>query len=318
MRTVRGRSCTRKIKNWIPNNDKPYGLQLINLHFLLRNLNIQCATISAVQFKIPHFSILKRRHSLTCRPLPFEVWRLQRPRLPLGVVPQLLMICSCFSARSARSSSSSMNCCSRTLAFASRAAVSCRNWSIWATSLWAERGGKYKSVAYFIILTWFLCEAHQRAEHWRVQLSFNCALKKLSLCVWRIFKTNEQKKKTTIHSPSAANVFAWKLRTLRRGDRDKYTTQTEREREQMKRWWERSWIFIQPQAQQGQVPVILRDSLLLRCRGKQTRNSDSVSQYCAQKTVLLTFSFYSVIMLCLGFINHSRHLLKIHYSHYVW
>lgn len=77
---------------------------------------------------------------LTWRPLPFEAWRLQRPRLPFGVVPQLLMICSCFSARSARSSSSSMNCCSRTLALASRAAVSWRNWSIWATSLRAERG----------------------------------------------------------------------------------------------------------------------------------------------------------------------------------
>lgn len=60
----------------------------------------------------------------------------QRPRLPLGVVPQLLlMIWSCFSARSARSSSSSMKCCSRTLALASRAAVSFRNWSICSTSL---------------------------------------------------------------------------------------------------------------------------------------------------------------------------------------
>ena len=82
---------------------------------------------------------------LTCRPLPFDPWKLQRPRLPLGVLPQLLMICSCFSARSARSSSSSMNCCRRTLALASRAAVSCRNWSIWATSL---QGGGRKDVSY--------------------------------------------------------------------------------------------------------------------------------------------------------------------------
>lgn len=71
----------------------------------------------------------------TCRPFPLLACRLQRPRLPLGVVPQLLMIWSCFSARSARSKSSSMNCCKRTLALASRAAVSWRNWSIWATSL---------------------------------------------------------------------------------------------------------------------------------------------------------------------------------------
>lgn len=60
----------------------------------------------------------------------------QRPRLPFGVVPQLLlMIWSCFSARSARSSSSSMKCWRRTLALASRAAVSFRNWSICSTSL---------------------------------------------------------------------------------------------------------------------------------------------------------------------------------------
>lgn len=79
---------------------------------------------------------------LTCRPFPLEACRLQCPRLPLGVVPQLLMICSCFSARSARSSSSSINCCRRTLALASRAAVSCRNWSICATSLKTEQKKK--------------------------------------------------------------------------------------------------------------------------------------------------------------------------------
>lgn len=67
---------------------------------------------------------------------PLEPGTLHLPRLPLGVVLQLLlMIWSCFSARSARSRSSSMNCCSRTLALASRAAVSLRNWSIWTTSL---------------------------------------------------------------------------------------------------------------------------------------------------------------------------------------
>lgn len=163
----------------IPNNDKQYSLQLINLplHFLLCNLKHFKQTISAFwnySGRCWHYITECTSHNssaqqtrqtgdsiLTCRPLPFEVWRLQRPRLPLGVVPQLLMICSCFSARSARSSSSSMNCCSRTLAFASRAAVSCRNWSIWATSLWAERGGKIsfgyslKSGAYFIIFILF-------------------------------------------------------------------------------------------------------------------------------------------------------------------
>ena len=63
-----------------------------------------------------------------------------RPRLALGVLPQLLlMTCSCRSARSARSRSSSMNCCSRSLALASRAAVSFRNWSICTTSLGPEQ-----------------------------------------------------------------------------------------------------------------------------------------------------------------------------------
>lgn len=63
-----------------------------------------------------------------------------RPRLALGVLPQLLlMTCSCLSARSARSRSSSMNCCSRSLALASRAAVSFRNWSICTTSLGPEQ-----------------------------------------------------------------------------------------------------------------------------------------------------------------------------------
>lgn len=63
-----------------------------------------------------------------------------RPRLALGVLPQLLlMTCSCRSALSARSRSSSMNCCSRSLALASRAAVSFRNWSICTTSLGREQ-----------------------------------------------------------------------------------------------------------------------------------------------------------------------------------
>lgn len=74
----------------------------------------------------------------TCRPLALDPCRLQCPRLPLGVVAQLLIIWSCFSARSARSNSSSINCWRRSLALASRAAVSCRNWSIWATSLSEE------------------------------------------------------------------------------------------------------------------------------------------------------------------------------------
>lgn len=63
-----------------------------------------------------------------------------RPRLALGVLPQLLlMTCSWRSALSARSRSSSMNCCSRSLALASRAAVSFRNWSICTTSLGREQ-----------------------------------------------------------------------------------------------------------------------------------------------------------------------------------
>lgn len=74
----------------------------------------------------------------TCRPLGLDPCRLQCPRLPLGVVAQLLIIWSCFSARSALSNSSSINCWRRSLALASRAAVSCRNWSIWATSLSVE------------------------------------------------------------------------------------------------------------------------------------------------------------------------------------
>lgn len=74
-------------------------------------------------------------------PVLLDPGTLHLPRLQLGVVPQLLlMICSCFSARSARSRSSSMNCCRRTLALASRAAVSFRNWSIWITSLQEEAG----------------------------------------------------------------------------------------------------------------------------------------------------------------------------------
>lgn len=62
------------------------------------------------------------------------------PRLALGVLPQLLlMTCNWRSALSARSRSSSMNCCSRSLALASRAAVSFRNWSICTTSLGREQ-----------------------------------------------------------------------------------------------------------------------------------------------------------------------------------
>lgn len=62
------------------------------------------------------------------------------PRLALGVLPQLLlMTCNWRSALSARSRSSSMNCCSRSLALASRAAVSFRNWSICTTSLGQEQ-----------------------------------------------------------------------------------------------------------------------------------------------------------------------------------
>lgn len=82
-----------------------------------------------------------------------------RPRLVLGVLPQLLlMTCSCRSARSARSRSSSMNCCSRSLALASRAAVSFRNWSICTTSLGPEQS--------LTLLPWPSCPATLWRRPW--------------------------------------------------------------------------------------------------------------------------------------------------------
>lgn len=134
---------------------------------------------------------------LTWRPLPLDAWRLQRPRLPLGVVPQLLMICSCFSARSARSSSSSMNCCSRTLALASRAAVSWRNWSIWATSLEGkEESSRINDRALASVLHYrpAVNQSHPRAhtidlpslacgDCWHLQLSIGCLFNKKSIFI---------------------------------------------------------------------------------------------------------------------------------------
>lgn len=82
------------------------------------------------------------RHTLTILPgpLPEALPPPPLPRLALGVLPQLLlMTCNWRSALSARSRSSSMNCCRRSLALASRAAVSFRNWSICTTSLGREQ-----------------------------------------------------------------------------------------------------------------------------------------------------------------------------------
>ncbi len=229
----------------------------------------------------------KIQYILTWRPLPFEAWRLQRPRLPFGVVPQLLMICSCFSARSARSSSSSMNCCSRTLALASRAAVSWRNWSIWATSLRAERGTAMRhslnsGVCSLVAFLWVCLIGGQTTHLLNLACGGNLHVQMF------VYYTNGpymtaghiflKKNLSHIHTSCSPALFAWRLHTPRYGDRDIYTTQTqreekrekrnrgwererEREREKRNRGWGSSWIFIQPQAQQGQVPVILRDSV---------------------------------------------------------
>lgn len=134
---------------------------------------------------------------LTWRPLPLDAWRLQRPRLPLGVVPQLLMICSCFSARSARSRSSSMNCCSRTLALASRAAVSWRNWSIWATSLEGKEESSCINDRALVSVLYYrpaVNQSHPRAhtidllslacgDCWHLQLSIGYVFNKKSIFI---------------------------------------------------------------------------------------------------------------------------------------